>query len=156
MYIGFHVKYPFLLSHFNETWILSINFRNTPTYPNENLSSGSWVIPRGRTDGWTDMKKLSFAFRNYANVPDHAPSVTKCNWTFNRFYKIKAHRNTVALCNTIGSETGMSGIRARKNGESGLDSQQTHGILLFSEASRTAPGPNMNLIQFVRGLCPRR
>jgi len=34
----------------------------------ENPSRGIRVVPCGRTDGWTDMRKLTVAFRNYANV----------------------------------------------------------------------------------------
>ena len=36
---------------------------------NENPSSGSRVIPCGRTDGQTDMKKLIVALRNFTNAP---------------------------------------------------------------------------------------
>jgi len=35
----------------------------------ENPSSGSRVIPWGRTDRPTDMMKLIFAFRNFAKEP---------------------------------------------------------------------------------------
>ena len=34
------------------------------------MSSGSRVVPCERTDGWTDMRKLIFAFRNVANAPN--------------------------------------------------------------------------------------
>ena len=104
-------KVPFLLSDFNETWILSTNFRKILRYP-----SGGWVVTRGRTDGWTDMKKLSFAFRNYANAPDHAPSVTKYNWTFNSFFYKKKNSLIVTKLDRViqwRSETGVSGIWAR-------------------------------------------
>jgi hypothetical protein len=35
----------------------------------QNLSSGSGVVPCGRTDRWTDMTKLIFAFHNFVNAP---------------------------------------------------------------------------------------
>jgi hypothetical protein len=35
----------------------------------DNLSSGIQVVPRGRTDGQTDMTKLIVAFSNFANAP---------------------------------------------------------------------------------------
>jgi hypothetical protein len=64
---------------------------------------GEFFHADGRTDGWTDMKKLSFAFRNYANVPDHVSSVTKCNWTFNSCTKKRGggHRNKIGPCDTM-------------------------------------------------------
>jgi len=37
----------------------------------ENLSGGNWVVPCGWTDHQTDMAKLIFAFRNFANEPKH-------------------------------------------------------------------------------------
>ena len=44
------------------------------TYSNikfhKNLSSGSRVVPCGRTDRRTDMTKLVVAFRNFANAPE--------------------------------------------------------------------------------------
>jgi hypothetical protein len=35
----------------------------------ENPTSGSRVIPRGKTDGQTDMTKIILAFRNFAKAP---------------------------------------------------------------------------------------
>jgi len=57
VYIGRHVKYPLLLSNFNEIGF----FRQTlEKYSNvkfhENPSSGSRVVPRGQTDGRTDKR----------------------------------------------------------------------------------------------------
>ena len=40
----------------------------------ENPSSGSRVISCGRTDGRTDVKKLIFAFRNFANASKNRDS----------------------------------------------------------------------------------
>ena len=62
---------------------LNIKFR-------ENTSSGSSVIPYGRTDGRTDMTRLIVAFRNFANAPKNkiwfsgnlgpAHNSTSCNY----------------------------------------------------------------------------
>jgi len=38
----------------------------------ENPSSGSRVVARRRTDGRTDMTKLTFAFRNFVKAPKNA------------------------------------------------------------------------------------
>jgi len=69
MWIAFHVKCPLFLSYFNETWIFSTNSRKK--YSNikfhENPSSGSRAVPCGQTDG--KMRKLTVAFRNFANAP---------------------------------------------------------------------------------------
>ena len=156
MYIGHHVKYPFRLSYFNEIWILSTNFRKIPIYPLEHQSSGSWVVPRGRTDGqtWRRYPSLFAIMRTRLIMRLQSQSVTEHLTAF-----LQNKRLVVTKLDCMirwRSETGMSGIRVRKTGESGLDSQQTHGIFLFSEASRPAPGPNMILNQFARGLGPRR
>ena len=74
-YIGLHVKYPLLLSHFYETWIFSKYFgkcRNIKFY--ENQSTGSQVISCGRTVGPTDMMKVTGAFRNFPNAPKTSAS----------------------------------------------------------------------------------
>jgi len=51
IYIGLRVKYPLFLSDFNETWISRQIFEK---YSNmkfrKNPSSGSRVVPCGRTD----------------------------------------------------------------------------------------------------------
>jgi hypothetical protein len=68
MYIRAHEKYPQFLSDINGTWIFS-----THTYIDikfhENPSSRSRVVPLGRTDGHTDMTKLSVDFRNFTSAP---------------------------------------------------------------------------------------
>jgi hypothetical protein len=63
-YISFHVKYPPFLSDFNETWYL---------WESTQISNFMKIRPVGaelfHADGWTDMKKLIVAFRNFANAP---------------------------------------------------------------------------------------
>jgi hypothetical protein len=62
MYIGLHVKYPLLLSDFNDTLISrQILEKYSNIKFNENPSSGSRVVSCGRTDRH-DMKKLIVAF----------------------------------------------------------------------------------------------
>jgi len=69
MYIVFLVKCPLFLSDFNETWILSADFRKVLKYQiSRKSASGSRVIALGRTDGQTDMTKLIVAFRNFASA----------------------------------------------------------------------------------------
>jgi urease accessory protein UreF len=43
----------------------------------ENVSSGSRVVPCGQTDGRTDMTKLRVAFRNSAKAPKNSYSTNK-------------------------------------------------------------------------------
>jgi len=63
MCVGLHVNYPLFLSDF-----LEFSRQIFPKYSNtrfhENSSSGSRVIPCGRTDGWADMKTLTVVFRS--------------------------------------------------------------------------------------------
>ena len=65
MYIALHVKYPLFLSDFNETWIFSSFEKSSNINFQENTSSGSRVVPCGRTH----MTKLKVAFRYFANAP---------------------------------------------------------------------------------------
>jgi hypothetical protein len=66
MYIGLHIKYLLSLSDSNETLIFLIDIRMSLKYIqfHENLSSGSQVVPRGRTD----MTKLIVAFCDVVNT----------------------------------------------------------------------------------------
>jgi hypothetical protein len=69
MYIGLHVKYPLLLSDFNETRIFSTDVENFSHIKfNTNTSGGSRVVSCESTD----MTKLIVAFRNFANAPKKA------------------------------------------------------------------------------------
>jgi len=52
MYICINVKYPFFLSHINETWIFTPDYREVPKYQ-ISWRSVLWQ-PCGRTDRQTD------------------------------------------------------------------------------------------------------
>ena len=70
MYIALHVKYRLFLSGFYET---GVSRQTSEKYSNiifrEDPFNGSRVIPSGQTDRRTDMRKLTFAFRNFAKQP---------------------------------------------------------------------------------------
>ena len=73
MYADLHVKYQLLLSDFNQTWISRHIFKKySNTKFHENLSRGSRVISDGRSHRRTNMKKLTVAFRTFANAPKNA------------------------------------------------------------------------------------
>jgi hypothetical protein len=77
MYLRFHSKYLLFFSYFNETWILSTEFRkvlNTKLY--KNPSRVNRVVPFGRTDRQIDMTELIIAFRNFAKAPKNAYNFT--------------------------------------------------------------------------------
>jgi hypothetical protein len=68
MWKRLHVQYPLFLSDFNETWILSTDFRKSLNVKfHQNPSSGSQVVPCGQTDRQKDLMKLIVAFDNFAN-----------------------------------------------------------------------------------------
>jgi len=63
------------LPGFNKTWFFSAEFRNSSYFKfHEHSSSGSRVLPCGRTDGQTDMTKLIGAFHNFAKAPKNRTS----------------------------------------------------------------------------------
>ena len=70
MYIALHVKWQLFLSDFHETWIFRQIFENQSNIKfHKSPSSGSRVVPCGRTDSRRDMTKMMVAFRNFAKAP---------------------------------------------------------------------------------------
>ena len=72
IYFGLHVKYRLLLSDFNVTWIFSTDFRKKKYWKYKiSWKSFYWepIFFSIRTDRWTDMTKLIFSFRDFANAP---------------------------------------------------------------------------------------
>jgi hypothetical protein len=59
MYIGLHVKYPLLLSDFNETWLASTDFHDILKYQISGKSFQWEPSCSMRTDERTDMTKLT-------------------------------------------------------------------------------------------------
>ena len=78
IYIGLHVKYLLFLSCINATLIFSKDFWKKNILISNLWKSVQWVPSCSiRIDGETDMMKLIFAFRNFANAPKnrwHIPS----------------------------------------------------------------------------------
>ena len=71
MYVGPHIKYPSILSHFNETSFLerfSKKLQIKKFMKNSPVGAELFCADR-RTDRQTDMTKLIFTFRNYAKAP---------------------------------------------------------------------------------------
>ena len=64
---------PLFLSDFNETWIFSTDFRKILKYQISWLSVQWETSCSVRTDRLTDTKKLTVAFRNFANAPNSRP-----------------------------------------------------------------------------------
>ena len=71
MYIGVRVKVPILMKL---EFYCQIFVKSSHTKFYENPSSGSRVVPRGRTD----MTKLIVTFRNFANAPKNQKLKTPC------------------------------------------------------------------------------
>ena len=70
MWKRLQVKYPLLLSDFNETWILSTDLRRKLKYQVSSKSVHWELSCSMKTDRQTDMK-LIVAFRNSANAPNN-------------------------------------------------------------------------------------
>jgi hypothetical protein len=66
-YIRLHIKYPLILSDFNETWIFSTDFRRIHKCQLKKMRPvGAELF---HAEGQTDMTMLTVAFRNFANGP---------------------------------------------------------------------------------------
>jgi len=85
MYIGLHVKHPLFVSHFNQIWIFSTDFRKA-------LKHGTSRKSDRRTDRHDETSKFSFFFPNFfckrPNVNKIHCSyggVTLCNQSATRF-----------------------------------------------------------------------
>jgi len=70
------VKFRLSLSHFNETWILSKDFRKNPkiSHLKKIRPVGGSIVPCGRTD----ITKLTVAFRSFRNAPKNLLSMAYC------------------------------------------------------------------------------
>ena len=69
MYVGLHVKYRYCCQIIMKPEFARQIFEIYYIKFNENPSSGSRVVPRGQTEGQTDMN-LTAACRNFANAPN--------------------------------------------------------------------------------------
>ena len=74
MYIGLHAIYPLCLSHFNEIWIFSTNFRKIPKYKLSwkpvHCEPSCSLRTDGQTERRTDAMKIKVAFGNFPNAPE--------------------------------------------------------------------------------------
>jgi hypothetical protein len=75
-YISYIIKYPIFLSDLNETstFIDRYSKNNSHSTLRENPSSGSRIVPCGRTDGQKDMTKLVVVSRSFSNTPKSVPN----------------------------------------------------------------------------------
>ena len=71
MYTDHHEKYSIFLSDFNETSIFSTDYRKIIKCQISRKSVQWEPSCSMRTDGQTDMTKLTIALRNFANAPKY-------------------------------------------------------------------------------------
>jgi hypothetical protein len=90
VYIGLHVKYPFLLSYFSESWNFSTDFGKPLRY--QISCKSAWWEPSFsmRTARQTGMNKLTVALRNFANELNNALFFLMALFSRNR-YRITTH-----------------------------------------------------------------
>jgi hypothetical protein len=94
---GLHVKYPLLLSYFKETRIFSPDFRNVLKY-NISWKSVQWESNcTMRTDGQTDIKKLTVTFRTSAHAPNKNDILSENSFEC-LFY---VHNLIITLCDPL-------------------------------------------------------
>ena len=72
MYVGLHVKYPLILSDFNETWMFSADFWKILKISNSikiHPVGAKLFHASGQADGQADMTNLRVTFHNFVNTP---------------------------------------------------------------------------------------
>ena len=78
MFVRLHVKYPLFLSDLMKPdTTLQISEKYSNFIFHEYLSSGSRVVPYERTEGQTDMTKLTVSFPSFTKGPEIACISTK-------------------------------------------------------------------------------
>jgi hypothetical protein len=88
MYIGIHVKYPLFLSDLIKLEFYQHIFENYPNIKfHENLSSGSRVVPCGRTNGQTDRYDEVNSFSQFCEKRHKSLNTCHCHCTW--FYYSK-------------------------------------------------------------------
>jgi len=144
-----HVKYPLLLSDFNETRISRQIFEKSSNRKfNENPYSGSRMVPCERTERRAYMTKVIVAFPNFTNTPKNRIPVLNCLTPHTTTHS--PHGITqICLC----WRDSAVGIATRY----GLDGP---GIVsrrgeIFPNASRPSLGPSQHPVLWVPGLFPR-
>ena len=68
VYVGLHVKYPLFFSDFNESLILSTDFRKTIKYQISLKKTIPMEAELFHADRRTGKTKLKVSFRNFANA----------------------------------------------------------------------------------------
>jgi hypothetical protein len=83
MYTGLRVKYPLFLSHFNQTRVLSTDFRNKNLKYQISWKSVHWEPSASiqldtRTGGMSDMMTRIFSFRNFEKARKNCHRSLSC------------------------------------------------------------------------------